>query len=226
MNRLLVVEDHADLSVLLLDALDRAGLVADRAGTLGEAHDALTKERYAAIILDLGLPDGDGLSVVQSLRSAGDSTPILILSARGGVTDRIKGIELGADDYLAKPFAFEELVARIRALLRRPGDFLGKTLHSGNVALDTAGRQVFVGDAPQILSAREIDLLEILLKRAGRVVPKSLAEDHLFGLSAEVRSNAVEVYVHRLRKHLSDAGASIEIHTVRGVGYLLSETKN
>lgn len=226
MNRLLVVEDHADLSGLMLDALDKAGLVADRAGTLGEAQDALAKERYAAIILDLGLPDGDGLSVVRSLRSSGDSTPILILSARGGVTDRIKGIELGADDYLGKPFAFEELVARIRALLRRPGDFLGKTLRAGNVALDTAGRQVFVGDAPQILSAREIDLLEILLKRAGRVVPKSLAEDHLFGLSTDVRSNAVEVYVHRLRKHLADAGASIEINTVRGVGYLMSEVKN
>jgi len=208
-----------------MDGLGKAGFLADRVSTLEEAQRSLAAERYAAVILDLGLPDGDGLSVVRTLRGSGDSTPILILSARGGVNDRVKGIELGADDYLAKPFALEELVARMRALLRRPGEFLGRTLRAGNIALDTAGRQVFVEDAPQLLSAREIDLLEILLRRTGRVVPKSLAEDHLFGLPGEVRSNAVEVYVHRLRKHLADAGANVEIHTVRGVGYLMTDAK-
>ena len=223
--RLLVIEDHSDLSLLLLDGLGKAGFAADRAGTLREAQETLTAQRYSAVVLDLALPDGDGLSVLRSLRTAGDSTPILILSARGGVIDRVKGIELGADDYLAKPFALEELVARIRALLRRPGEFLGKTLRAGNIALDVDGRQAFVGDAPQILSAREIDLLEILLRRSGRVVPKSLAEDHLFGGSGDVRSNAIEVYIHRLRKHLADAGATVEIHTVRGVGYLMADAK-
>ena len=223
--RLLVVEDHSDLSLLLLDGLGNAGFVADCAASVREAQETLANQRYSAVVLDLQLPDGDGLSVLRALRTAGDSTPVLILSARGGVIDRVKGIELGADDYLAKPFALEELVARIRALLRRPGEFLGKTLRAGNIALDVDGRQVFVDDTPQILSAREIDLLEILLRRTGRVVPKSLAEDHLFGTSGDVRSNAVEVYIHRLRKHLVDAHANVEIHTVRGVGYLMADVK-
>jgi DNA-binding response OmpR family regulator len=223
--RLLVIEDHSDLSLLLVDGLAKAGFETDSVGTFREAGESLAVQRYSAIILDLALPDGDGLSVLRSMRSAGDSTPVLILSARGGVNDRVRGIELGADDYLAKPFALEELVARVRALLRRPSDFLGKTLKSGNVTLDVAGRQAFIDDAPQILSAREIDLLELLLKRTGRVVPKTLAEDQLFGTSGDVRSNAIEVYIHRLRKHLSDAGATVEIHTVRGVGYLMSDAK-
>jgi two-component system response regulator TctD len=119
----------------------------------------------------------------------------------------------------------EELVARLQALLRRPGNLLGRLLTFGNVSLDTEGRQVFVGGAPRAFPARETAVLEILLRRGGNVAPKRLFEDHLFGLSGDVGSNAVEVYVHRLRKMLGDAGASVKIHTVRGVGYLMAEEK-
>ena len=126
---------------------------------------------------------------------------------------------------MAKPFAMEELVARLQALLRRPGNLLGRLLTFGNVSLDTDGRQVFVAGSPRPFPARETAVLEILLRRGGNVAPKRLFEDHLFGLSGDVGSNAVEVYVHRLRKMLMDAGATVKIHTVRGVGYLMAEEK-
>jgi DNA-binding response OmpR family regulator len=135
----------------------------------------------------------------------------------------VTGLRTGADDYLVKPFAFEELVARIQALLRRPGDLLGQALNVGNVAFDIEARQVFVDQQPQFFSAREMAVLEILMRRSGRVVAKKLVEDHLFGLSSDGGSNAVEVYIHRLRKQLADAGARVQIHTIRGVGYLIAE---
>jgi DNA-binding winged helix-turn-helix (wHTH) protein len=134
----------------------------------------------------------------------------------------VRGLDAGADDYLVKPFAQEELQARIRVLLRRPGGLLGQALELGKLRLDTVSREVTIDGAPQSLSPREMTVLEILLRRAGHVVPKSILEDHLFGLSADVGSNAVEVYVHRLRKQLTEARAGVEIHTIRGIGYLVS----
>lgn len=225
MARLLVVEDHDALGALLHDGLARAGFAIDHAPSLLDAEDYLRDGHYALIILDLGLPDGDGLKLLRMLRGAGDSTPVLILSARGGVQDRIQGIDLGADDYLGKPFDFKELLARIRALLRRPAEYLGRALHAGNLTLDIVARQALVAEKPVQFSARDIDLLELLMRRSGRVIPKAIVETHLFSLSTEPRSNAVEVYVHRLRKQLADAGADVSIHTIRGVGYLLSESK-
>ena len=148
-----------------------------------------------------------------------------MLTARGTVADKVSGLSSGADDYLVKPFAFEELIARMRALLRRPGMYVGDVLQAGNIALDVSARQATVGGIPQTLSAREISLLELLMRRPGRVVPKRLAEDQLFGLSGDLRSNAIEVYVHRLRKQLLQAGATVEVHTVRGAGYILAEAK-
>ena len=225
MARLLVVEDNRDLAELLAKGLERAGFTVDSIASAGDAEHVLATNRYALAVLDLGLPDGDGLSVLRALRTRQDSTPVLILTARGGIQDRVKGLSEGADDYLAKPFAFEELVARIHALLRRPGELLGRSLKVGNVTLDTVGRQVFVNDAPEMLSAREIAVLELLMRRADRVVAKAHVEDQLYGLSGDVRSNAVEVAVHRLRKQLADVKATIHIHTVRGVGYLISEER-
>jgi len=193
--------------------------------TSAEARAALRTTRYAALILDLGLPDGDGLSILREIRHRKDPLPILVVTARGGVHDRVSGLRSGADDYLIKPFDFEELLARLEALLRRPGQLLGSSLHVGNVVFDTESRQAFIDEKPQVLSARETAVLELLMRRKDRVVSKKLVEDQIFGLSAEVASNAVEVYVHRLRKQLSDHGANIVIHTIRGVGYLLTEGK-
>jgi DNA-binding response OmpR family regulator len=223
--RVLLVEDNKELVALLIKGLARTGLSADSVGTVADASDVLSTMKYAAIVLDLGLPDDDGLNLLRQLRRRGDATPVLVLTARDGVTDRVTGLREGADDYLAKPFAMEELAARIQALLRRPGNLLGRLLTFGNVSLDTEGRQVFVAGAPRTVPARETAVLEILLRRSGNVAPKRLFEDHLFGLSGDVGSNAVEVYVHRLRKILADAGATVKIHTVRGVGYLMAVEK-
>jgi len=223
--RLLVVEDNEELAGLLIRGLGAAGFAADVVASAGAAREVLAGARYAAIVLDLGLPDGDGLGVLQALRARQDPTPVLVLTARSGVHDRVTGLQSGADDYLVKPFALEELVARLQALLRRPGELLGRSLHVGNVAFDTEARQTFVADKPQVFSAREVAVLEILMRRSGRVVSKKLVEDQLFGLSIDVSSNAVEVYIHRLRKQLADSGANVQIHTIRGVGYLIAEDR-
>lgn len=222
--RLLLVEDNKELVALLGEALKVAGFEVDSVETAGDARHVLATMNVAAVVLDLGLPDEDGLQLLRHIRARGDPTPVLVLTARGGVKDRLTGLRAGADDYLVKPFAVEELVARLQALLRRPGELLGRRLTFGNVALDTEGRQVFVADRPRSLAARETAVLEILMRRSGHVVPRRLVEDHLFGLSGELGSNAVEVYVHRLRKMLGEAGATVRIHTVRGVGYLLDQS--
>jgi DNA-binding response OmpR family regulator len=220
--RLLLIEDNQQLSQLLTRELKAAGFSADVVSTVSEGQQVLATSHYSAVVLDLGLPDGDGLTVLRELRGRGDPTPVLILTAKDGVQDRVTGLRTGADDYLAKPFAFEELVARLQALLRRPGNMLGLALRLGNVTLDTVTQQVFVEDAPQLFSAREVAVLAILMRRSGRVMSKKLVVDSLFGLSLDIGSNAVEVYIHRLRKQLAEAGANLQIHTIRGVGYLIS----
>ena len=223
--RLLLVEDNERFAVLLKRGLAAAGFVVDVLPTAEAAAAALRANRFEIVVLDLGLPDADGLDVLGEMRRDQDATPVLILTARGSLEDRVIGLQSGADDYLVKPFALEELIARLQALLRRPGNLLGVTLQLGNIALDTVARQAFVGDQPIFFTAREIAVLEQLLRRSGRVVAKNLLADNLYGLSQEVGSNAVEVYVHRLRKHLAEAGASVQIHTLRGVGYLIAEEK-
>ena len=222
--RLLVVEDNEELSQLLVKGLKAARFDADCAATAGDARAALKTTLYAAMVLDLGLPDDDGLSILQEVRSRKDPIPVLILTARSSAQDRVKGLRGGADDYLIKPFAFEELVARLEAILRRPSQLLGSSIKLANLVFDMESRQAFIDQEPQLLSAREAAVLELLLRRKGHVVPKRLIEDQIFGMSEDVASNAVEVYVHRLRKQLAAGGAKIQIHTLRGVGYLISET--
>jgi len=221
--RLLLIEDNERFAALLKQGLAASGFTVDVLTTAAEATAALQTSRCDVVILDLGLPDADGLEVLTGMRDRSDATPVLILTARGSLKDRVSGLQSGADDYLVKPFALEELVARLQALLRRPGNLLGLALRLGNVTLDTIARQVFVGEAPIAFSAREVAVLEHLLRRSGRVVAKTLLESSLYGQSQEVGSNAVEVYVHRLRRHLAEIGASVQVHTVRGVGYMIAE---
>ncbi len=223
--RLLLVEDHATFAELVRQNLEREGFAVDVVETAGDGDAALRAVSYDAIILDLGLPDASGLTLLRDLRAAGKSTPVLILTARDTVDDRVTGLNAGSDDYLVKPCAMEELVARVRALLRRPGGALGVTLTAGNISFDTTAREVRIDDKPIAISRREMGVLEQLMRRYGRVVPKDVIEDKLYGFDEEVTSNSVEAHISRLRKRLEKGGANVSIHTLRGVGYLLSDER-
>lgn len=218
--RLLIVEDNARLARLLAGALAGHGFAADVAGTLAEADDALSAAAFDAVILDLGLPDGDGVAWLAARRS-GPCPPVLALTARSGVEARIQGLDAGADDYMVKPFAVAEVAARLRALLRRSGPRTEPVLRFGPVSFHTAARRGLVNDAPMDLTRREADLLELLLRRSGAVVSRAAIENALYAFDAEVTPNAVEATVSRLRRKLEDAGAAGVLHTIRGVGYLL-----
>jgi len=224
--RVLVVEDEVRIAEILQAALSRSGFVVDPVRRCAEAREALSLTSYDAVVLDLGLPDGDGLTLLANLQSSRNRVPVLVLTARDTVQDRVSGLDAGADDYLVKPFATAEVVARIKALLRRPGGALGVTLQAGNVLFDTVGRDVCVGAAALPLPRRESAILEHLMRRLGRVVPKTVLEERLYGLDDELESNAIPVHVHHLRRMLEAAGATAEIHTVRGVGYLLTERRD
>lgn len=221
--RVLLIEDHDKFAAFIKQGLESAGFAVDRMGTAAEGEAAAASISYDAMVLDLGLPDDDGMNLLGRLRQRGDSTPVLILTARDGLGDRVDGLNAGADDYLLKPAAMEELVARLRALLRRPGGVLGLTLTAGNVAFDTTAREVRINGSSVAVSRREMELLEQLMRRKGRVVPKAIIEEKMYGFGEEVTSNSVEVHVSRLRKRLAKAGATLHIHTLRGVGYLISD---
>jgi two-component system response regulator TctD len=219
--RILLVEDDEALATALTRALERRGIRSDWAASLGDGAQMAASAQYAALLLDLGLPDGDGLALLRQLRSNRDRLPIIAITARGAVGDRVSGLNLGLDDYLVKPFDVDELVARLQAVFRRQGPFPSNAVEVGNVGLDVMTRDVFVGGARLDLSRRERELAELLLRRAGQVVSRQLAEDQLFGLSSPPGSNAVEVYAHRLRRKLEGAGADVRIQTIKGLGYLL-----
>jgi DNA-binding response OmpR family regulator len=223
--RLLVVEDERELAALLCDALGRSGFSVDIAPELATADEHLRLVSYDSVILDLGLPDGSGLTLLRDIRRQGSAIPILILTARDAPEDRVIGLDAGADDYLVKPFHMPELIARIRALLRRPNAALGVCLMLGNLMLDTATRQVQVGGAAIGLSVRETSMLEILLRRQGTVVTREIMEQRLYSFDAQIGSNAMEVLVHRLRRKLQEVEATVTVHTVRGVGYLIAEER-
>jgi DNA-binding response OmpR family regulator len=221
--RILLVEDHSRLAQSIIEGLAGFGLHVDPFATAGDGLAAAKSMSYDAMILDLGLPDRDGLEVIHELRAEGKRIPILVLTARDGIDDRVEGLDRGADDYLLKPFAMKELAARLRALLRRPGGPLGATIDIGNISLDTATRQIKVDGRVVAISGRELDALELLMRRADQVVPKRLFEDSVYGLSGEVAANTIEALVSRLRRRLETIEARVSIHTLRGIGYLLTE---
>jgi two-component system response regulator TctD len=217
--RLLLVEDHPDLAKWLLDWLTRCGHVVEHLDRGDQADLALATNRYDLVILDLSLPGLDGIEVLRRLRRRSDTTPVLILTARGSKDDRVRGLNLGADDYLPKPFELDELEARIKALLRRAG---GQTpqMKIGKLMLDTLNREVSIAGKPLVLTPRELAVLEALAARLGRPVAREAVFNRVFEFDSEARIESIEIYVHRLRKKLEGSGATIT--TLRGLGYALS----
>ena len=219
--RVLLVEDQAELAGLVSANLRRSGFAVDRAGMLEEAQAALATTRYAIVLLDLRLPDGDGFELIRTLRRKHDFTPIIVLTARDRLNDRVEGLNLGADDYLVKPFAHEELLARVQAVLRRPKQAREPILSIANltVAMETA--EVSVADQPVEVPRRELAVLRLLMRRAGRVVSRESLENGMYDEGREIESNALEAAISRLRKRLTAAGATVEVLGLRGAGYLI-----
>lgn len=221
--RILLVEDEPELARMVTDHLVRQSFAVDLCGNVDEAESALAVTPYDLVVLDLSLPDGDGIDVLKRLRSRRDGVPVLAATARDAVDQRIMGLDLGLDDYLVKPYDLGELTARVRALLRRPGQPLGVELRCGNLILDTRSMSVAVDGRTVVVGRRGVALLESLMRSAGRVVSRRILEERMYGIDDLVESNALEAIVSRIRRLLADQGCSAALHTVRGVGYMLSD---
>jgi two-component system OmpR family response regulator len=219
--RVLIVEDDPLLADGLTRSLRQSDFAVDCVSDGEKADHVLAAQHYDLVILDLGLPKIDGLEVLKRLRRRGATVPVLVLTARDALAARVKGLDLGADDYLTKPFDLPELEARARALIRRGQSGGSSLLTHGPLTLDTSGRRATLAGVALELSARELGVLEVLMLRSGRVVNKDQLAEQLYSWDDEVGSNAIEVYVHRLRKKLEPAG--VAIRTIRGLGYLLEK---
>jgi two-component system, OmpR family, response regulator len=222
--RILIVEDDAILADGLLRAMREEGYAADLVTNGEDADNVLIQEVHDLVLLDLGLPRMDGFQVLRRLRGRKSNIPVLILTARGTLDDRVRGLDLGADDYLAKPFEIAELEARVRALIRRVYSKNINELCLGSLCFDVKGHRVTVEGAPLQIPSREMSVLEILLRRAGSVVSKEQILEGLCNWDEDVSDNAIEVYIHRLRKKMGSAG--ITIRTVRGLGYLMDHSND
>ena len=221
--RILIAEDDASLAAGLAQILGGEGHAVDVVRTGEHALLAMQSEHFDLVILDIGLPGVDGYEVLRRLRAAAVRTPVLVLTARDELEDRVRGLDLGADDYMAKPFAAPELAARVRALIRRSQARVGPITTHGPLVLDTAARRAHLNGAPLELAAREWAVLEVLLTRVEKVVSKDTIIQAVAGWGEELSPNAIEVYVSRLRAKLEPAG--LRIRTVRGFGYMLEEYK-
>ncbi len=216
--RVLVVEDAEDLAEAIVLRFRRSGHALDRAATGEEAVEFLAGGTYDLVILDIMLPGMDGYAVLRALRLRHDTTPVLVLTARAEIDDRVSALDIGADDYVTKPFDFRELEARARALLRRRQGIASGLTEHGNLTFDRSGRRVTVGGNPVVLPNREFRILEIFLGNLGRVITKDDITDQLYGFEDAPGPNAIELYIARLRKKLK--GSSVTIRTLRGTGYV------
>lgn len=221
--RVLVVEDNAAFCRLVVEGLMRAGFSADEVNTAGAARKAIATVDYSAVVLDLGLPDGEGVDLLRTLRSSTRALPIIVTTARDGLDDRVLGLQSGADDYLVKPFAMDELVARLHAVLRRIDPPSEQTLQAGNVTLDLANRLLRIGSDVQSLPAREFEFLELLMRNQGHVIKREALAAQIFGKHGHQGDGALDVYLCRLRKIFSDARATVRIDNIHGLGFLLSD---
>ncbi|NOX93208.1 MAG: heavy metal response regulator transcription factor [Gammaproteobacteria bacterium] len=220
--KILIVEDETKIGDYLKQGLSEAGFVTDLARNGLDGHHFAMTEPYDLIILDVMLPDVDGWRILQSLREAGKMVPVLFLTARDSVEDRVKGLELGADDYLVKPFAFAELLARVRTLLRRGATVVTETtLRIADLELDLMRRRVTRGSQRITLTAKEFSLLELLMRRQGEVLPRSLIASQVWDMNFDSDTNVIDVAIRRVRAKIDDGFEPRLIHTVRGMGYML-----
>jgi two-component system OmpR family response regulator len=221
--RLLVIEDDRALAAALRDGLTAQGFAVDVGMRVADARQALSLASYDGMVLDLGLPDEDGLPFLREMRQRNDIMPVLVLTARGDVSDRVAGLNAGADDYVQKPFAFPELIARVRALLRRGGAAVPPVLRVGDLELDAGRFRATRGDVPIPLTPKEFAILEYFMRHAGQLVTRTMLLDQCWDASYEGVSNLVDVHVGRVRRKLDAAGGAPLLHTIRGAGFVLDE---
>lgn len=219
--RILLIEDEIELASAVRDALERERYVVDHVESLAVAMQAASHGMHDLVLLDRTLPDGDGLALISPLREKNPGVPVIVLSARGDLSERVVGLDSGADDYLAKPFALEEMLARIRAVRRRPNGIDSESVSVGRLVYDLAFEEASVAGVRIELPRRELRVLAALVKRRGRTVLRESLEAAVYGFDDDIHSNTLDSHVSRLRRKLSDAGANVEIHAIRGVGYLL-----
>ncbi|HEY8063905.1 MAG TPA: response regulator transcription factor [Methylosinus sp.] len=221
--RILLVEDQGELAGEIRRRMRRDGFAVDHVGSVGDALEALRANAYAVAMLDRRLPDGDGLAIVPEIRRRHPGSRVLVLSALDAVDERISGLDAGADDYLTKPFDLDEMMARIRAALRRPGAEAAPPIRVGALEFDPGTRTVSIDGLPAVFHHRELALLEGLVRRAGRVVERETLTSEIWGFDEPVQSHALTIIVSRVRARLERLGAGVDIHMVRGVGYFLCE---